>query len=333
MNPPRGIPQARHGTGLVVEEITKIYPGGKIANDGVSLEVRPGEVFGLLGPNGAGKTTLVNQAIGLLRPTSGRILLEGIDLIRHPGAARRLCSHLPQGALPIDSLPALRAIEIVGLIRGGRGAAVRARARELMKELEIEEWRAQLGTRLSGGVRRLVGFAMAAVQPGDLVILDEPTNDIDPLRRRLLWRVIRNLAGSGSAILLVTHNVLEAERSVDRLAILDRGKVLAQGTPGALKQGDGRCLRLDLMLEPAAEPPAAPRFVRVRARVGRKLIAHLVEEEAVRALEWARGLAREGVAESFELGPAALEDAYLSLIGRQDLNGVEAATNESPIAG
>jgi ABC-2 type transport system ATP-binding protein len=332
MTPARGFSPARDGKGLVVEKLTKIYPGGKVANDGISLEVCPGEVFGLLGPNGAGKTTLVNQTIGLLRPTSGRILLEGVDLVRHPGAARRLCSHLPQGSLPIDSLPATRAIELMGFIRGGQAAAVRARARELMRDLEIEEWRSQLGTRLSGGVQRLVGFAMAAVQPGELVILDEPTNDIDPLRRRLLWRAIRSLAESGSAILLVTHNVLEAERSVDRLAILDRGKILAQGTPGALKQGDGGRLRLDLMLEPAAEPPPAPPFADVRARAGRKLVMHLAEEEAVRALEWARGLAREGVAESFELGPAALEDAYLSLIGRQDLNGLEVTTNEYAIA-
>jgi ABC-2 type transport system ATP-binding protein len=309
--------------GLVVEKVTKIYPGGKTANDGISLRIDLGEVLGLLGPNGAGKTTLVNQIIGLLRPTSGRISLGGVDLVRRQDVARRLCSHLPQGALPIDGLPAGTAVELMGRLRGGRPEAVRARARELFGALEIEEWRGQLGARLSGGVRRLVGFAMAAVVPGDLVILDEPTNDIDPLRRRLLWRSIRKLGAEGRAILLVTHNVLEAERSVNRLAVMDRGKILAQGTPASLKNADGRRLRLDVMLEPAAEPRAVPAFAEVRALAGRKMVLHLAEEDAGPALEWARGLGRDGIAESFELGPAALEDTYLSLVGRSDLAGLE----------
>lgn len=315
-------------TGLRVRDLEKVYTGGKAANAGLSLEVAPGEVFGLLGPNGAGKTTLVSQIIGLLRPTSGSIHLNGIDLVRRPDWARRLCSYLPQGALPIDSLPARRAVELIGMIRGGRAREIESRAAALFAELEIEEWASELGTKLSGGVQRLAGYAMAAIRPGELVILDEPTNDVDPMRRRLLWRSIRKLANEGSAVLLVTHNVTEAERSVDRLAVLDEGRILAQGTPGSLKRnGHGR-LRLDLALEPRSEAPAPPGFAQVRARTARNLLLHLDEEDANRAIEWARAQTGKRAAESFELGPITLEDAYLHLIGRQDLAHGEGGSHE-----
>jgi ABC-2 type transport system ATP-binding protein len=303
-------------TGLQVRELTKTYPGDVMANDGVSLEIQPGEVFGLLGPNGAGKTTLVNQIIGLLQPTSGAISIGNIDLVRHPAAARRLCSYLPQANLPIDSLPVRKAIELMGLIRGGTVSEVRRRTDSLLEALEIDQWSKKLGSQLSGGVRRLVGFIMVTVSPGWLVILDEPTNDVDPLRRRLLWEQVRQLAARGVAVLLVTHNVLEAERSVDRLAILNRGQILAQGSPGALKKSDRQRLRFDITLEPRAEAPLIPPFAGLRTQTGRRLLMHVAEAEASRALDWAHGLAREGVIEDFELGPTTLEDTYLRLIGR-----------------
>jgi len=224
---------------LSIRDLRKVYPGGKLANAGISIEVGRGEVFGLLGPNGAGKTTLVSQVIGLLRPTSGEIRLGDVDLVRHPAVARRACAYLPQGRLPIDSLPIATAVELIARLRGADTRGARRRTRALLAALEIEEWADQLGSRVSGGVRRLTGFAMAIVWPAPLVILDEPTNDVDPLRRRLLWREVRRVADGGSAILLVTHNVLEAERTVDRLAVLDRGRILAQGSPAALADGAG----------------------------------------------------------------------------------------------
>ena len=111
---------------------------------------------------------------------------------------------------------------------------------------------------------------MAAVVPGRIVVLDEPTNDVDPLRRKLLWQQVRALADNGAAVLLVTHNVLEAERCVDRLAIVDHGRVVAQGTPAALKGELGGALRLELVLEPGAEPPATSPFGPATT-VGRRL--------------------------------------------------------------
>lgn len=302
---------------LEIRNLTKRYRGGVTANDDISLTVGTGEVFGLLGPNGAGKSTLVNQCIGLLEPTSGSIRLDGTDLVAEPAEARRLCSYLPQGQVPIDSLTVEQAVEMVGRIRGGGREAVRRRADRLIESLQIGEWRSTLGTRLSGGVRRLTGFMMAAVWPGRLLILDEPTNDVDPVRRRLLWREIRRLAGDGTAVLLVTHNVLEAERAVERLAIIDRARIRAEGTPASMKSVYRGRLRLHLTLAPRVEPPTPPEWASDLTGHGRRLRASLPESEVLNAVRWARELVRDGCAEEYELAPPSLEDTYVDLLGRE----------------
>ncbi len=318
---------------LIIDDVTKVYGGSLCANDRVSLRVEPGEVYGLLGPNGAGKTTLVSQIIGLATPTSGVISLGnladgGIDLVANPAAARQLCSYLPQAQLPIDSLRARTAIEMMGRIRGGSADAVRERAGALIEALEIGEWETTFGNSLSGGVKRLVGFIMAIVQPGRVVILDEPTNDVDPLRRRLMWAEIRELAARGSAVLLVTHNVLEAERSVDRLALIDEGRVVAEGTPASMKSADKGRLRLQAMLEPGQAPPTTPAFARTQTMVGRRYLLTVDQPDAMQAIDWVRGLIDSGVAEEYELGATTLEDTYVRLIGRD--NADEPVTARAP---
>jgi len=297
------------------ENITKIYPNGVRANDGLTLHVEPGEVYGLLGPNGAGKTTLVKQVIGLLAPTSGRITLGRYDLVKDPMAARQLCSYLPQAQVPIDSFRCREAIVLCGRVRGGNPAAVARRADELIEALGLAEWRGKRGIALSGGVKRLVGFAMVTVCPGRVVILDEPTNDVDPLRRRMLWEQVRQLGNSGVAVLLVTHNVLEAEKAVDRLALIDGGRLVAEGTPSSLKAGDRGTLRLQLMLAPGREPDRLPQFVLRSARTGHNLHAVIADADAARGIAWAKDLIAAGDAEEYALGATSLEDAYIQLTG------------------
>ena len=298
---------------LVIDDVTKVYRAGVKANDGVSLRVEAGEVFGLLGPNGAGKTTLVRQVVGLTRPTSGSIHIGGVDVVRHPEAARVACSWQPQTQVPIRGLTPVQAIALVAELRGATRRAARTRAEDLIAALAIEEWSAAFGFILSGGVARLVAFAMAAAVPGDVVILDEPTNDVDPLRRRLLWEQVRELAARGSAVLLVTHNVLEAERAVDHLALMDGGRVVAAGTPGSLKPG-AAAFRLELLLEPGATVSEVPRVVRQPVVSGRRMLAEVDDGGLEAAIAWARAERRLGHVEEFSIGPSTLEDVYVRVI-------------------
>jgi ABC-2 type transport system ATP-binding protein len=297
------------------DDVTKVYPNGIRANDAISLHVAPGEVYGLLGPNGAGKTTLVKQVIGLLKPTSGRITLGGRDLVADPAAARQLCSYLPQAQVPIDSFRAREAIVLCGRVRGGSRTAVERRADELIDALDLGAWRDKRGIGLSGGVKRLVGFAMVTVCPGQLVILDEPTNDVDPLRRRLLWEQVRALGDGGAAVLLVTHNVLEAEKAVDRLAVIDGGRLVAEGTPSAMKAHDRGHLRLQLMIAPGRDAPALPPFATRSTLVGRNLMTVIAEGDAAVGIKWAEQVIADGAAEEYALSATSLEDAYLELTG------------------
>jgi ABC-2 type transport system ATP-binding protein len=266
-------------------------------------------VFGLLGPNGAGKTTLISQILGLAKPTAGTITIDGVDVVRAPAVARQDCSYQPQTGSPVQGLSPREAITLAGSLRGGARANINQRCTELIAALALGEWENKL-TPLSGGVSRLVGFAMAAVVPGRIVILDEPTNDVDPLRRKLLWQQVRALADNGAAVLLVTHNVLEAERCVDRLAIVDHGRVISQGTPASMKSDLGSALRLELVLEPGAPEPEAGPFGQPVA-VGRRLFMDLSLAEAGAAVAWAKQLTDDKTVAEFFLGPASLEDVYV----------------------
>jgi ABC-2 type transport system ATP-binding protein len=306
---------------LEIQNVVKIYNGKVKANDDINLSVSEGEVFGLLGPNGAGKTTVVNQVIGLTVPTSGAIKISGTDVVANPGYARQMCSFQSQTQAPISGLTALQAIELVGQIRGGRKSDVHKRAVELIEKLEIDEWRKTLGLTVSGGVRRLVAFCMAAVTPGRIVILDEPTNDVDPLRRRAIWQEVQALAKQGSTVLLVTHNILEAERVVNRLAIIDQGKVKGLGTPASLKEAEGDAMRLELILEPGAAEPALPGYLKRPVVVNRRILGTVNPSDISNAIVWARQLKESGIIEEFALGPATLEDVYVRLVKNPNHNG------------
>ncbi|MEV7972777.1 ABC transporter ATP-binding protein [Cellulomonas sp. NPDC089187] len=312
---------------LEVRGLRKRYRGrnGAQANDGIDLDVAAGEVVGLLGHNGAGKTTLVNQIAGLVRPDEGTISLDGIDAIAHPDQARHRVSVQAQANVPISGLTPRQAIELVGRIRGGSPADVRPRTELLIDALDLGQWAHTPAQKISGGIARLTAFAMTAVRPGRLVILDEPTNDVDPVRRRLLWEQIRVLADAGHGVLLVTHNVREAERVVDHLAILDRGVVLAAGTPAEMTAS----LRDRLVLEVDSRDPVNwPSTVTPgTTQSGQRATATVPTDHAAAVVDWAQGQVEDGRIERYSLTPASLEDVYIQLVGHE-----ATATAQEPAA-
>ena len=307
---------------LTISGLTRRF-GKVVANDNISLRIRPGEVVGLLGHNGAGKTTLVSQLVGLLRPHAGSIRIGEIDAVAHPAAARRQVAVQSQSQAPIDGMTPRAAVEIACRLRGLSVAESRTATEAIAEELDIASYLDQRalpeGGGLSGGIRRLTSFAMAAAAPTPLLVLDEPTNDVDAGRRRFLWNAVRRRADGGAGVLLVTHNVTEAERIVDDLVILDRGKVVASGSPAKLRGTRDHDLRLELHLpfvdaDPLASktPAAVAPPIRSQARRGRHLILTFASQHAGQAVEWANSLRATEQINGYGLAPTSLEDAYLA---------------------
>ena len=303
---------------LRIHRLTKDYRRGIRANDDVSLEVDSGQVVGLLGHNGAGKTTLLNQVAGLTKPTSGTIHIDGKDAVADPAMARQVCSLQPQSQAPLDGVTPRQAIEIMSRLRGAGRRRARQRADELISGLDLTEWADTGGEKLSGGVRRLTAFCMAAAEPGKVVMLDEPTNDVDPVRRRLLWDQIRGLASGGCAVLLVTHNVVEAERAVERVVVLHRGRVVGEGTPAALRGRHVDRLRLELVaVDDATAVRLAGAFSDVDRPViaGRRVVVSIEPAAASAALTRAHEQRARGDIDEFSVTPISLEEVYIGLIG------------------
>lgn len=300
---------------LDVRNLVKRYRNGTVANAGISLAIEAGEIYGLLGPNGAGKTTLVGQVLGLLRPTSGMIYVDGVDVVADPGYARRVIGLLPQSQVGMEAIHVDELIYSIGKLRGLDRAAARTRTEELIDRLRLGEFRHTQMRSTSGGVRRLAGFAAAVIAESRILVLDEPTNDVDPVRRQVLWEVVDELGQRGTTILLVTHNLAESERFIDRLAIIDRGRILSEGSPTSLRTLVTHRLRLELttvngfMPHPALspEPGAEKNYLFDRA-------------DLAVVSEWLSQLQREGEVLDFRIGPPTLEDIYTAAVnGRREV--------------
>lgn len=294
---------------LQVQALVKRYRNGALANAGISLELRAGEVYGLLGPNGAGKTTLVRQVLGTLRPTSGTITLDAVDIVRDPGHARRNIGFLPQGQFDMQSLRVGELIEYSARLRGVPPHDSRAATARLLDELDLVPFAATAMHTASGGVRRLAGFAAAVVAPARLLVLDEPTNDVDPLRRQLLWNAIGRLGDSGATVLLVTHNLAEAERFIDRLAIIDGGRIVREGTPSSLRTLVTDRLRLELSLT----GPITPHNALTPERDSDSVFL-FEQRDLLTVSAWVHALREGGLLGDFRIGPPTLDDIYTAAV-------------------
>ena len=312
-------------TVLALEGVTRHLGKGEhrvLANDAISFEVAAGEVVGLLGPNGAGKTTCVRQIVGLLAPETGGIRLLGHDAVADPTVAGRAAAYLAQSEPALEDMPVSVAVETTARMRGlSKRDAAAARA-GVLDELEI----GPLGRRplqlLSGGQRRLAGVAAALVGDRRLLVLDEPTTGLDVGARRLVWSALaRRRREAGTAVLLVTHNVLEAETVLDRVAVLDRGRVVAFDTPGRLKASVSDEVRLELVwrTEPPLHEPAVGALAARRlgdADDGRRWSLRMPADEARRVLAAVTGGPAFAALDDFTLATPSLEDVYLALGGQ-----------------
>jgi ABC-2 type transport system ATP-binding protein len=312
-------PANRAEPAIQVRGLVKSY-AGRPANAGVDLDVAVGEVFGLLGPNGAGKSTLVRLLMGLLRPDSGEISLLGSDVVADPRCAPRRAAYLAQDETALVELTPARAIELTARLRGSSRAHARTERDGLLEELGLTALAATPLIRMSGGERRLAAVASALAGARPLLLLDEPTTGLDPTARRAVWSALDRRRGTGATVLLVTHNVLEAETVLDRVAVLDRGRVLACDTPGRLKAAVSDEVRLDLVWR--AEPPVGDATVAelaTRAVVaGRRWSVRLPIDQARSALGRLTSGPAFAALDDFTLATPTLEDVYLSLGGAAD---------------
>lgn len=209
---------------IIVKNLKKAY-GTKTVTDDISVTFYSGEIVSLVGHNGAGKTTFLNQLNGTVSSDSGTVYIHGVDITNHPNRARELVSSMPQFQVSIKGVTIKEAIECIGLLKGMKKSELNKSSKQLMDYLAIEKWQSTTGEKLSGGLQRLTSFAMTVVDTPSIIVLDEPTNDVDPFRRTLMWRYLRILANNGATVIIVTHNLFEVERYSDRYLMIDRGKI------------------------------------------------------------------------------------------------------------
>jgi ABC-2 type transport system ATP-binding protein len=233
-------------TVLQAQSLTKRY-GEVIAVNDLSLEVYEGEVFGLLGPNGAGKTTSINMICGLLKPDRGQVTVRGKVITNGDASIRRRVGVCPQNIVLWGQLTCLEQMQFIGEMYGLRGRIARERGQKLLRELDLREKKDKLARTLSGGMQRRLNLAMALVHDPEILVLDEPEAGLDPQSRVLVREYVKSLARQ-KTIILTTHNMDEADRMADRVAIIDHGKLLTIDTPEALKRtvGEGDVLEIDL---------------------------------------------------------------------------------------
>jgi oleandomycin transport system ATP-binding protein len=219
---------------LQVEGLVKRF-GRTMALAGLDLAARRGMVLGLLGPNGAGKTTVVRILATLLRPDGGRALVAGHDVVRHPRRVRRLIGLTGQYASVDDGLTGTENLMLIGTLLDLRRAEARVRAVELLERFGLTDVAGRTVKTYSGGMRRRLDLAASLVGRPEIVFLDEPTTGLDPARREALWNVIRSLSRDGVTVLLTTQYLEEADALTDEIAVINKGALLAHGTPAELK--------------------------------------------------------------------------------------------------
>jgi ABC-2 type transport system ATP-binding protein len=318
---------------LVVEDLRKTYPATRRtpaveAVRGISFSVEAGETFGLLGPNGAGKSTTLGCITSLVRPTSGRIAVDGVDARRDPQAVKRLIAVVPQTRNLDRDLAVREVLTYHGRYFGLPAAEREARADRLLAEMQLEDKARAKPLTLSGGMQQRVMIARALMHDPRVLLLDEPTTGLDPQARRALWDTLRGLQQRGLTIILTTHYMEEADRLCRRLAIIDHGAILTVDTPAALKRSLPGGQLLDVWVRSGA--PLAPRLERIAGVRRMETLEATGDADGLERLrlfvDTSDGLldrvllaVREGGGDlhHVSLAPPSLEDVYIHLTGKE----------------
>jgi ABC-2 type transport system ATP-binding protein len=308
-----------HST-LAIEASGLVKTFGSVrAVDGVDLAVRSGSVYGVLGPNGAGKTTTIRMLATLLRPDSGSARVLGHDIVDEATAVRGLVSLTGQLASVDEDLSGRENLVLIGRLLGLKRPHAKARAGELLDAFGLADAAGRLVKNYSGGMRRRLDIAASIVVTPELMFLDEPTTGLDPRSRNQVWDIIRTFAAGGTTILLCTQYLDEADQLADGIAVIDHGKVIAEGTPGQLKASVGSGALHVRLLDPEQRPEAERVLSRELGAV------HLEPDpaslsascaDADRAAEAVAELARSSIGiAAFTLGQPSLDEVFLALTG------------------
>jgi ABC-2 type transport system ATP-binding protein len=291
------------------------------AVDGLDLAVRKGAVYGVLGPNGAGKTTTVRMLATLLRPDEGTARVLGHDVVEEADAVRGLVSLNGQLASVDEDLTGWENLVLVSRLFGYKRADAKARANDLLDAFGLTDAGGRAVKNYSGGMRRRLDIAASLVVTPELMFLDEPTTGLDPRSRNQVWDIIRALAAAGTTVLLCTQYLEEADKLADGIAVIDNGKVIAEGTPSQLKASVGSGALHVRLLDPDDRPEAE----RVLSRALERTV-HLEPDPAAlssacaapdRAAEALAELSRAGVAiADYSVGQPSLDEVFLELTGR-----------------
>ena len=314
---------------IEVRDLKKIFSGKREvrALDGVSFAVEEGTVFGLLGPNGAGKTTAVRVLTTIIKPDSGTALVLGHDVTKEAGLVRSLIGLAGQYAAVDENLTGRENLDMVGRLNHLPRKAVAARATDLLDQFQLSDAGDRALKTYSGGMRRRLDLAAALVARPSVLFLDEPTTGLDPQSRNDLWEVIEGLVEAGTTVLLTTQYLEEADRLASQLAVVDHGKVIADGTPGKLKADLGATV-LEVGLHSQED---AGRATAVLARVGSHapntngtVVEVTVDNGPEAAMEALRSLDQQGIVPTaFTLREPSLDDVFLALTGRRAEAGRE----------
>ncbi len=301
------------GFAYTIRRLSKIYLPARVqANREISFDVPRGEIFGIFGPNGAGKTTLVKQMAGLLRPTSGEIHLFERDAVRDPDLVPTTVSYYGQKVLALRAHRVREVIMHTAVLRGESTADARRITEELIEKFDLGHIADRMMLKLSGGQQRQAALLASLAGYRPVIILDEPTNELDPSMRKRVWDHLWTMnADRGTTIILVTHNVLEAEQVVERVAIIDRGILAALGTPGELKRRVDSSVRVEVRLKHGCDDGRLGGIAgAVRIREGRyRITAHRDRAESLfRSVLGSVGMRR---LDDFRLITPSLEDIYL----------------------